>query len=262
MRYGDEGITLLLKFGDDTADAIKLVKQYGTPAVKVLDAVNLTSAKKLLTTLDADVLDYAIKQDSDAVFALSRWSEKELKEFGPELALRAKKDAKVLEAINGLVSSGPIDPKKLTDKQKDLIKIIAENSMQYADEEQIVLGKWVDYGNGFTSRARETGSAHYNPHPDMWNFLGNLGDEQRDTAAWLVNEQVIQIGIKRELPFEYSLNGIPTRDIDSENVAIQSIFSGATDLEIKQILGLKYIPVRMKEVQELKKLGTSLFLTK
>ena len=181
--YGDEGITLLLKFGDDTPDVIKLVKQYGTPAVKVLDAVDFTSAKKLLTTLDADVLDYAIKQDPDAVFALSRWSEKELKEFGPELALRAKKDAKVLEAINSLVSLGPIDPKKLTDKQEDLIKIIAENSMQYADEGQIVLGKWVDYGNGFTSYARETGSVHYNPHPDMWNLLGKLGDEQREDSC-------------------------------------------------------------------------------
>ena len=132
--YGDEGIALLLKSGDDTGQVINLVKQFGTPAVKVLDAVDPASADKLLKTLDDDALDYAIQQGPDAVAALSRWSNSELMEFGPELALRAKKDAKVLKSIQSLVTVGAIDPKHLTTEQKDLINIIAENSMQYSDE--------------------------------------------------------------------------------------------------------------------------------
>jgi hypothetical protein len=258
--YEDEGIALLLKFGDDAGDAIKLVKQYGTPAVKVLDAVDLASADKLLKTLDADVLDYAIKQDADAVFALSRWSEKELQEFGPELALRAEKDAKVLKAINSLIDLGPIDPKKLTDEQKALVKIIAENSMQYSDEGQIVLGKWVDYGHGFTSYARETGSVHYNPHPDMWKLFGELGDKQREETAWLVNQQVIQIGIDKGLPFEYSLNGLPLDKIDLEEYTIETIWEGGSSKEmiytnIMESVGTDYIPIRAKELVELYSAG-------
>jgi hypothetical protein len=138
--YGDEGIALLLKFGDKAGDVIDLVKKFGTPAVKVLNTVDLTSANKLLETLDYDVLDYAVKQGNDAIIALTGWSEKELLEFGPELALRAKKDAKALKAIKLLLDSGPIDPNSLTPKQKALINEIAVNSMQYTDEGQIVLG--------------------------------------------------------------------------------------------------------------------------
>ncbi len=249
--YGDEGISLLALYGDDAA---KLIKEYGTPAVKLLGIVDPASVNKLLTTLDDDVLGYAIEQGPEAVSALSGWSNKELMEFGPELALRAKKDAKVLEAIDNLISLGPIDPKHLTSEQQNLINTIAENSMQYADEGQIVLGKWVDYGNGFTSYARETGSVHYNPHPDMWKLLGELGDGRKD-AAWLVNQRVIQTGIDKGLPFEYTLEGIPADNILKEQNAVQLIFSGATDSEIKQALRLDYLPVRMKELQELKNVG-------
>jgi hypothetical protein len=253
--YGDEGITLLLKFGDDTDEVVRLAKKYGTPAVQVLDVVDLESAEKLLKTLDGDVLDYAIEQGPDAVYALSRWSDKELKEFGPELAIRAKNDSIVLEAVNNLVRSGPVDPKHLTTEQERLIKIIADNSTQYGDEGQIVLGKWVDYGNGFTSYARETGSAHYNPHPDMWNLMGGLGKENRNETAWLVNKQVIQNGIDKGLPFEYTLEGIPANNILKEKNAVQLIFSGATDTELKQVLKLDYVPVRVKELQELQRAG-------
>jgi hypothetical protein len=148
---------------------------------------------------------------------------------------------------------GPIDPAHLTREQQNLIKEIAANSTQYTDEGQIVLGKWVDYGNGFTEVARETGSAHYNPHPDMWNLLEKLGDGNREEAAWLVNKQVIQTGIDKGLPFEYTLDGVPSRDVLNEQNAIQLIFSGKTDEEIKRALRLDYIPVRMKELQELQK---------
>jgi len=160
----------------------------------------------------------------------------------------------VLEAINSLVSLGPVDPKHLTAQQEELISLIAENSTQYNDEGQIVLGKWVDYGNGFTSYARETGSAHYNPHPDMWKLLGELGDKREETA-WLVNKQVIQTGIDKGLPFEYTLEGVPVDDIFKEQNAVQLIFSGASDSEIKSALRVNNLPIRWQELSELQKAG-------
>jgi hypothetical protein len=253
--YGDEGIELFLRYGNQADELITLIRNYGDDAVQLLslNTVDVVSAQKLLTTLDDDVVDYAIQQGPDAVDALSRWSAKDLLEFGPELALRAQKDADVLRDINKLMDLGPIDPAHLTREQQNLIKEIAANSTQYTDEGQIVLGKWVDYGNGFTEVARETGSAHYNPHPDMWNLLEKLGDGNREEAAWLVNKQVIQTGIDKGLPFEYTLDGVPSRDVLNEQNAIQLIFSGKTDEEIKRALRLDYIPVRMKELQELQK---------
>ena len=44
----------------------------------------------------------------------------------------------------------------------------------------------------------------------MWNLLGDLGKEQRELTAWLINKQVIQNGIEKGLPFEYTLDGIPS----------------------------------------------------
>jgi hypothetical protein len=249
--YGDDGISILRLYGDD---AVRLIKAHGTPAVKILTAIDLDAAQKLLTTLDDDVLDYAINQGPDAVTALSRWEEKDLKEYGLELALRAKKDAKVLQDIRKLISLGPIDPKRLTSEQQQLINSIAEYSMQYSDEGQIVLGKWVDYGNGFTKIARETGSAHYNPHPDMWNLFGELGDLREETA-WLVNKQVIQSGIARGVPFEYTLEGIPSDDVFVESQAVQMIFSGASDSEIKAALGTNRLAIRWQELKELQNAG-------
>ncbi len=143
----------------------------------------------------------------------------------------------------------------LTNDQQDLINVIAENSMQYNDQGQIVLGKWVDYGNGFTSYARETGSVHYNPHPDMWELFGEFGNEVREDAAWQVNKQVIQTEIDKGLPFEYTLEGIPAKDILNEQSAVQIVFSGGSNLEIMQALNLKYVPIRIKELQELENAG-------
>ncbi|MFN8411511.1 MAG: Ig-like domain-containing protein [Anaerolineales bacterium] len=249
--YGDNGISLLNQYGDD---AVRLIKDYGTPAVDLLNKINPESAELLLKTLDSDVLEYAIGQGPDAVAALSMWSEKELIEFGPELALRSKKDAQVIEDISKLISLGPLDPKKLTAEQQSLINSIAENSIQYNEEGQIVLGKWVDYGNGFTQVARETGSVHYNPHPVMWDMFGEFGDLREDTA-WLVNKQVIQSGIEKGLPFEYTLKGISADDILKEQEAIHLMFSGASELEIKSALRSNYIPIRIRELQELQKSG-------
>jgi len=249
--YGDDGISLLSLYGDD---AIELIGEHGTLAINTLKAVDLESAEILLSTLDDDVLDYAITQGPDAVAVLSRWSEQDLLEFGPELALRAKQDAKVLQDIKKLVSLGPIDPKHLTREQQELIDAIAEYSTQYSDEGQIVLGKWVDYGNGFTNYARETGSAHYNPHPDMWDLLEELGNKREETA-WLVNKQVIQTGIDKGLPFEYTFEGVPIKDISQEKEVVELIFEGATDIEIMDELGISYISIRWKELRELQDAG-------
>jgi hypothetical protein len=250
--YGDDGIAILEKYGDD---AIKLVEKYGTPAVNVMTAVNPGSAEKLLETLDDDVLDYAVQQGPDAVAALAGWSTDDLEAHGVELALRAKKDAKVLADIKQLVSLGPIDPKNLTEEQRALIDAIAANSTQYAENGQVVLGKWVDISNGFVERANETGSVHYNPHPDMWNMLGGLGQENQGEAAWLINQQVVQTGINKGLPFEYTLNGVPAKTIENEHNAIEAIFLGKTDQEILDVLDLKVMPIRIKELKEMQQAG-------
>ena len=92
------------------------------------------------------------------------------------------------------------------------------------------------------------------PHPDMWNMFGELG-EKRDEVAWLVNQQVVQTGINKGLPFEYSLNGIPVEKIETEQQAIEAIFSGATNSEIMDILKTDYLPVRIKEIQVLQEAG-------
>jgi hypothetical protein len=115
------------------------------------------------------------------------------------------------------------------------------------------LGKWVDLNGGFVQRAKEVGAVHYNPHPDLWKLFGKL--ENQNEVAWLVNKQVIQTGIGKGLPFEYTLNGIPLDVIDNERAAINAIFSGQTEKEIKQELMSEYLPVRIRELQELKEAG-------
>jgi hypothetical protein len=247
--YGDEGIAILQKYGDE---AVELVKNYGTPAVKVLGSVGPKAAEKLLKTLDDDVLEYAIKQESDAVEALSLWNVEDLETHGAELALRSKKDAEVLSEVKKLIALGPIDPKHLTDEQRVLIDAIAANSTQYADGGQVVLGKWIDISNGFVETAKDTGSVHYNPHPEMWNLLGGLGKENRGEVAWLINQQVVQTGINKGLPFEYALNGVPAKVVENEHNAIEAIFAGKTDEEILDILDLKVVPIRIRELKELK----------
>jgi hypothetical protein len=239
VKYGDEGLELIQKFG---ADGIDLLRKYGNDATD-------------LVVLDDDVLDYVMQQGPDAVEALSRWSKADLLAHGPALALRAKKDAEVLAEIKKLTSSGPIDPKNLTEEQKVLIESIAANSTQYADNGQVVLGKWVDNSSGFVQTAQDTGSVHYNPHPDMWIMLGRLGNAKQEEVAWLINKQVVQNGIAKGLPFEYTLNGIPSDSLTKEGNAVEAIFAGATDAEIMRILRSDYVPIRIKELKELQKAG-------
>ena len=251
-KHGDEALEIIQKYGDEAAN---LIESYGDYAVEVMQTVNPQQAKKLLQSLDDDVLDYALEQGPDAVAALSKWSPKDLRLYGPQLALRAKKDAKALAAVKKLKSLSPIDPKNLTKEQKALLEIIAANSTQYAEEGQVVLGKWVDFGSGFVETAQNTGSLHYNPHPDMWKMLGELGEANQEEVAWLINKQVVQRGIDKGLPFEYSLNGISTKNIANEGKAIEAIFDGATEAEIMKILKSDKMPIRMKELQELQKAG-------
>jgi hypothetical protein len=252
QKYGDDGIALLQKYGEE---ASKLIGSYGEYAVKVMKAVDPAAAKHLLQSLDDDVLEYALEQGPEAVEALAHWSPKELRLYGPQLALRAKNDAKALAKIKKLLGSGPIDPKNLTKEQKALIEAIAANSTQYAGEGQVVLGKWVDLESGFVETAQNTGSAHYNPNPEMWKMLGNLGEESQEQVAWLINKKVVQNGIDKGLPFEYTLNGIPAKEIANEGKALEAIFDGATDTEIMKILKTDKMPIRMKEMQELQKAG-------
>jgi hypothetical protein len=201
-------------------------------------------------------LDDVVQQGSDALAAFSGWSEKEQKEHGKDLAARAAKDAEVLADVKTLISKGPIDPKNLTNEQKLLIEKIAANSTFYADGKKVVVGKWVGLDGGFLKRANETGSLHYSPHPDLWGLFDKL--ENQNEVAWLINKQVIQTGIGKGLPFEYTLNGTLAKDIGNERAAIKAIFSGQTEEIIKRKLKSDYLPVRMRELQELKNAGFDL----
>ena len=89
----------------------------------------------------------------------------------------------------------------------------------------------------------------------MWKLLGGLGEENQAEVAWLINQQVVQTGINKGLPFEYTLNGVPTESAMTELTAVQAIFSGKPDKEIMRILKSDYLPIRMKELQELQKAG-------
>ena len=252
FSYGDDGIAVLQKHGKE---AINLIRERGGLAIRVLDAVDLKAAKKLLETVGDDDLYSVIKQGPEVVAALSAWSADDLLKHGSELAARAKKDSEVLAKVKELVNLGPINPEKLTDEQEALIKFIAENSTYYADEGQIVLGKWANFSGGFLEHARKTNSMHYGPHPDMYDLLKGL--ENQDKVAWLVNERVIQKGIANGKPFEFSLNGIKSDDMIKEMSAIDAIWSGANDKEILKILDptRKDLPVRMQELKVLYQTG-------
>jgi hypothetical protein len=58
------------------------------------------------------------------------------------------------------------------------------------------------------------------------------------------------------LPFEYTLNGVPAKIVGNEQDAIEAIFSGnPTNAEIMKLLDSDYIPIRIKELQELQQAG-------
>ena len=250
--YGDEGITLLLKFGDDTREAINLVKQYGTPAVKVLDAVDLTSAKKLLTAMDNSAidLDYVITLGPDAVRALSYWPDDFLAKYGDELVLRAKDDARTLEAASKLVKLNDLNSKEA----RDLIDTIAYNSIQ-GDGNRLVLGKWVNDGtldNGFIGVARADGALFYGTNPGLEKILSESTDvvEEQEALFWAVNNRVLEISVAHDFKIDYSLDGIDPDLIQQEIRGIKAIASKKRQEDVAKIMGGSF-PFRFREVEVL-----------
>jgi hypothetical protein len=91
-------------------------------------------------------------------------------------------------------------------------------------------------------------------------MLGELGTENQNEVAWLVNQKVVQNGVDKGLPFEYSLNGIKPEQVDLEMDAVEKIWEGATDIDtmyanVKEALDSDYVPIRMKELMELYNAG-------
>ena len=86
-------------------------------------------------------------------------------------------------------------------------------------------------------------------------MLEKLGKENREEVSWLINKQVIQSGIEKGLPFEYTLDGIELDNLDSEKSAVEAIWTGASTAEITSLLKSDYLPVRMKELKVLYEAG-------
>ncbi len=254
-KYGTDAIPLLIKYQDDAVDIIgaygdeglTLLLMHGENAVKVLDAVDLKAADKLLTNLDDDVLKYAIDDGPEAIAALSRWDEKELKEFGVELALRAHKDAEVLKAIEDLKKIDDLE----SQEARDLIEKIAENST-HGEGDQFMLGPWVSHDSGYVDAARSTGSVYYESHPDVYNNLKKSFPNDYNQILWEVNQVAIKKQIQKGTPFEYTLNG--ATKVKNEKDAIEAIWAGADDAEILRLLNdpkTTKVPGRMNELREL-----------
>jgi hypothetical protein len=181
-----------------------------------------------LGLLDDDVIEYAAERGPDALKALAGWDEAALRTHGVELALRAERDAKAIKAAEELVQLGPIDPAHLTPRQEALLEEIARNSMQYAENGQVVIGTWKGLDDGYVGYAMQTGSAHYHNHQAVWDTLkSELGEEGAAQVAWLINQKALQPYIERGVPFEYTLSGMTTpRDLEIENDVIKSIWEG------------------------------------
>jgi hypothetical protein len=267
-RYGDDAIPLLLKYGDDAidiigayedegvailqfhgADAVRLVKEYGTSAVNVLKAVDVKSAQTLLTTLDDDVLDYTISQGPDAVAALSRWSEQDLAEFGPELAIRAERDAKVLNAIDEL-SKLDIKTNDLATQVriKELINQIAENST-HGSGDRFVLGIWDnDFGiaGGYVEEWRNSGGLIYQSHPDVYAELKKAFPDDYKDILWEINQSALEKQISNNTNFDYSLNGLSPDAVNNELVAIEAVRIGDWETVLESLGGDR---ARMHEVE-------------
>ena len=100
LQYQDDGIELLQKYGPE---AISLLQRYPDNAVQVLKVIDPNSAEKLLSSVDDDVLDYAMEQSPEALQALAGWSARDLRSHGSDLALRAQDDANALTNVRKLV---------------------------------------------------------------------------------------------------------------------------------------------------------------
>lgn len=249
--YGDNGIALLLKYGDNADEAIDLVKQFGTPAVKVLDAVDLKSAKALLTLLDGKSLDYAIEQGPGAIKALSYWPDDFLVKYGDELVLRVKDDTKVLEAAAKLAKLKNLNTKEA----QDLIDTIAYNSIQGGGS-RLVLGTWVPgtLDEGFIGVARSEGALFYGTNPGLDKILSESTDLSQEDLFWAVNNRVLEISVEHDFKIDYSLKGLDLDSMQNEINAMNAIAFGKSREEVSAYFGGRF-PFRMREVEVLIKNG-------
>ncbi len=253
--YGDEGIALLQKFGEDAPEAIKLVKGFGTPAVQLLDTLDVKSAGALLNNLETDVLDYAVQQGPDAVKALSKWKPEELQEFGVELALRADKDAKAINALDQLTKLDitSADPKVQAEVAR-LIQEIADNST-HGSGDRFVLGTW-DLENGisggYVNDARVNGGYYYGSHPDIYNTLdalyGETNPQLKNDMLWALNQTALQKQIEKGVDFDYSMVSLIGKKYNQEVAAINHMIAG-NPAQALVALERDTMPAKLKEVQ-------------
>jgi hypothetical protein len=243
--YGDEGVALLTTYGKN---AIGLVKDYGTPAVSLLGTLNPDSANKLLKNLDGDVIEYALTQGPDAVAALSHWPDDFLRKYGDELALRAKQDARALEAASKLVKLKDLN----TQEAKELLDTIAYNSVQNSGD-RLVLGKWVSgtLDEGFIGAARADGALFYGTNPGIEELFAKANSTDPEDLYWGVNNRVLEIATEQNLKIDYSLNGLPSESVPIEISAINAIQSGMKSGEVAEKFFKGNFPFRMKEVEVL-----------
>ncbi|MBI9051510.1 MAG: Ig-like domain repeat protein [Anaerolineaceae bacterium] len=82
-NFADEGVEFILKHLNDAPEAISLAIDYGRPAFKLLDTVDVTKARKLLENLD--------RTDIDALFTLSDDAIKQIADL----------DVSILNELNG-----------------------------------------------------------------------------------------------------------------------------------------------------------------
>ena len=233
--------------------------------------MDVKAASKLLHTLDDDVIEYVIEQGSEAVDALSRWSKADLLKHGPELALRAKQDARVLEAASKLVdllknmdiqdakelvaiiknqgSIGVLDT-DMVREAKELLDTIAYNSIQNSGD-RIVLGKWVSgtFDDGFIGFARSKGALFYGTNPGLEEIFATARNINSEELFWSVNNRVLEIAKEQDLIIDYSLKGLPDIDeITKEISAIKLIESGVARQTVASRIFDGKFPFRMREV--------------
>jgi len=110
-------------------------------------------------------------------------------------------------------------------------------------------------GDGYIDTAVEASAAYYHNHQAVWDALGKLGEEQQAQAAWLINQKALQPFVEAGAPFEYTLKGIDPKKLENEKAAIEKIWNGASDTEIMGALKQDYVPMRIKELQELYQAG-------
>ena len=266
-KYGDDGIALLAKHGDDAVEiigaygderiailsiyggeAIDIIGRYGTPAVNLLRNLDPKAANKLLKNLDEDVIEYTMAQGPDAMTALSYWPDDFLKKYGEELALRAKQDARALEAALLFSRLDNIT----TQEARELLDTIAYNSIQNSGD-RLVLGKWVSgtLDEGFIGAARADGALFYGTNPGIEEIFANSSKLDSEDLYWAVNNRVLEVAIEQEVKIDYSLSGLLTKDIPLEIDAIGAIQSGMTSGEVAEVFFEGKFPFRMKEVEVL-----------